>query len=76
VHSAGFITGVRLDGQSVRGSRERHEVRGHVVYYVRNLEQEPHEIPEKTLAAPGASKWRLEIKDAVLKDRSEPFPYP
>ena len=32
VHSAGFITGVRLDGQAASGSRERHELRGHIVY--------------------------------------------
>jgi ABC-type multidrug transport system fused ATPase/permease subunit len=43
-----------------------------IVYYARDLEQEPpHEIPEKQPAPSWPSEGKLEIKDAVLKYRPE-----
>ena len=43
-----------------------------IVYYARDLEQEPpHEIPERKPAASWPKDGKLEIKDAVLKYRPE-----
>ena len=43
-----------------------------IVYYARDLEQEPpHEVPERKPAPSWPSEGRLEIKDAVLKYRPE-----
>jgi len=43
-----------------------------IVYYARDLEQEPpHEIPEAKPAAPWPSEGKMEIKDVVLKYRPE-----
>ena len=43
-----------------------------IVYYAREIEQEPpHEIPETKPAAPWPSEGKLEIKDVVLKYRPE-----
>jgi ABC-type bacteriocin/lantibiotic exporter with double-glycine peptidase domain len=43
-----------------------------IVYYARDLEQEPpHEMEEAKPAAPWPGEGKLEIKDAVLKYRPE-----
>jgi ABC-type bacteriocin/lantibiotic exporter with double-glycine peptidase domain len=43
-----------------------------IVYFARDLEQEPpHEIPGNKPAAPWPSEGEMEIKDAVLRYRPE-----